>query len=147
MLGYMPARILPPTSRLRQMVAAGMTHKQIAEVLSRETGYPISRSSVSAALHRAGETSAAKKYPEELPWTIHDAHQTHYAARMLRLLGRRRKGIQNSAEADARLDSWLTQLRQAGAVVTYAPDTDEGFFYIKGEPSKPGIPVTCLDQT
>lgn len=123
-----------------------MTHKEIAEAISRETGYPVSRSTVSAALHRAGAASAAKKYPEELPWTIHEEHQTHYAARMLRLLGRRRKGIRNSAESDARLDSWLATLRESGAVVTYVPDTDEGFFYIKGEPLKKDIPVACLDQ-
>lgn len=124
-----------------------MTHKEIAETISRETGYPVSRSTVSAALHRAGASSAAKKYPAELPWTIHEAHQTHYAARMLRLLGRRRQGIRNSAESDARLDSWLGQLSQSGAVVTYAPDTDEGFFYVKGKPSEDGVPVICLDRT
>jgi hypothetical protein len=60
---------------------------------------------------------------------------------MLRLLGRRRKGIANSAEMDARLDAWLKQLKEAGAVVTYVPDTDEGFFYIKGEPDSDGVPV------
>lgn len=123
-----------------------MTHKQIAEVVSRETGYPVSRSTVSAALHRAGEAAVAKKYTEELPWTIHEAHQTHYAARMLRLLGRRRAGVQNSAEADARLDSWLAQLAEAEAVVTYVPDTDEGFFYVAGKPRANGVPVLCLDR-
>ena len=58
-----------------------------------------------------------------------------------RLLGRRRKGISNSAESDARLDSWLAQLEKAGAVVVYAPDTDDGFFYIPGVPDIEGIPV------
>lgn len=137
----MPARILPPTSELRQMVDRGMTHQQIAEEVSRKTGYPVSRSSVSAALFRAGEASVAKRYPDELPWTIREQHQTHYAARMLRLLGRRRKGIANSAESDARLDSWLAQLEKAGAVVVYVPDTEDGFFYLPGEPDVAGIPV------
>lgn len=118
-----------------------MTHKEIAALVTRETGYPVSRSSVSAALHRAGEASSAKKYPEELPWTVREEHQTHYAARMLRLLGRRRKGITNSAESDARLDAWLRQLEGAGAVVVYEPDTDDGFFYVQGQPDIEGIPV------
>ena len=123
------------------MVDRGMTHQQIAEEVSRRTGYPVSRSSVSAALFRAGEASVAKRYPDEIPWVVHEEHQTHYAARMLRLLGRRRKGIANSAESDARLDSWLAQLEKAGAVVVYVPDTEDGFFYIPGEPDIEGIPV------
>lgn len=123
------------------MVDRGMTHQQIAEEVSRRTGYPVSRSTVSAALMRAGEASNAKKYPEEIPWTVHEEHQTHYAARMLRLLGRRRKGIANSAESDQRLDSWLAQLKDAGAVVVYHPETDDGFFYIPGTPDIEGIPV------
>lgn len=137
----MPAKVLPPTSRLRSLVEQGMTHQEIADLVSRETGYPVSRSSVSAALHRAGNSQRAKKYTDELPWTVKEEHQTHYAARMLRLLGRRRKKIANSAEQDARLDSWLNQLAEAGAVVVYVPDTEDGFFYVEGTPDKPGIPI------
>lgn len=118
-----------------------MTHAEIAAEVSRRTGYKVSRSSVSAALFRAGEAQVAKKYPEEIPWTVKEGHQTHYAARMLRLLGRRRKGIANSAESDARLDSWLRQLEKSGAVVVYFPDTEDGFFYVQGAPDVPGVPV------
>ena len=139
---FMPARILPPTSRLKAMIESGMTHQEIADTVTRETGYRVSRSTVSAALHRAEETSPAKKYPQEIPWVVREKHQTHYAARMLRLLGRRRKGIANSAESDQRLDAWLSSLAEAGAVVTYVPDTADGFFYVEGEPDTPGVPVS-----
>lgn len=122
-----------------------MTHAQVAEAIARETGYPVSRSTVSAALHRAGESESAKKYPEELPWRVREEHQTHYAARMLRLLGRRRKGIRNTPEMDDRLDSWLKKLEDAGAVVVYVPDTEDGFFYVAGEPAIAGIPVASLE--
>lgn len=123
------------------MVDKGLTHEKIAEILTRQTGYPIKRSSVSAALSRAGEASAAKRYVEEIPWRVRQEHLTHYAARMLRLLGRRRAGINNSAETDKRLDAWLRQLAEAEAVVTYVEDTPEGFFYIKASPDVEGIPV------
>ena len=97
---------------------------------------------MSAALHRANKTAPAKRYPEEIPWQVQERHQRHYAARMLRLLGRRRAGVRNSAENDARLDAWLRQLQSAGVVVTYYRDTDDGFFYREGlEPDQPGIPV------
>jgi hypothetical protein len=123
-----------------------MTHAQIATLLSRETGHQVSRSTVSAALHRAGDSDHAKKYPEELPWRVRQEHQTHYAARMLRLLGRRRAGITNSAESDARLDAWLRNLEAHGAVVVYVEDTEEGFFYVEGKPDAKGIPVAQLDS-
>lgn len=137
----MPARILPPASELRRL-AQDHTHQEIADLISRQTGYPIARSTVSAALHRAGESESAKKYPDEIPWRVRSEHQTHYAARMLRLLGRRNRGINNSAEMDSRLDSWLDQLRGAGAVVVYFPETEDGFFYVTGKPDNDlGIPV------
>ena len=123
------------------MVERGLTHQQIADVVTRETGYKVSRSTVSAALHRAQESAPAKKYPDEIPWRVREEHQTHYAARMLRLLGRRRAKIANSEEADKRLDSWLKQLREAGAVVTYVEDTPEGFHYVAGVPEPNGVPI------
>lgn len=137
----MPARVLPSRDELQKMLERGMTHREIAEAVSRETGHPVRRSTVSAAIHRAGLSDAAKKYSDELPWTVREEHLTHYAARMLRLLGRRRAGIQNSAEMDARLDGWLRQLDENHAVVTYLPETSEGFFYVDGEPNEKGIPI------
>lgn len=124
------------------MLQRGMTHQEIAEAVSRDTGHHVKRSTVSAALHRAGLTGRAKKYPDEIPWTVKEEHLTHYAARMLRLLGRRRAGIQNSAEMDQRLDAWLAQLRDSNSVVVYVPKTEQGFFYVDGE-WKNGIPVNA----
>ena len=123
------------------MLRSGMTHAEIAEQVSRETGHPVRRSTVSAAIHRMGLTQPAKRYTEEIPWTVREQHLTHYAARMLRTLGRRRKGITNSAEMDARLDAWLKLLQDHHSVVAYVPDTQEGFFYVDGEPNELGIPI------
>lgn len=138
----MPARVLPSKTELRQMLDSGMTHAQIAAEVSRQTGRPVRRSTVSSAIHRAGLSGPHKLYEEELPWTIKEKHLTAYPPRMLRLLGRRRAGVQNSAEMDARLDAWLAQLRREHAVVAYVPETDQGWFYVDGEPDADGIPIT-----
>lgn len=127
------------------MVERGMTHAQIAQAVFQQTGYPVATKTVSAALSRANATSPAKRYPQELPWTVREEHQTHYAARMLRLLGRRNSGVQNSAEAEQRLDSWLAKLAHSEAVVIYVPETASGFFYVQGEPDVPGIPVSTVE--
>lgn len=123
------------------MLRSGLTHKQIAEAVSREVGQPISRSTVSAALLRAGLSSRAKKYEEEIPWIVRQEHQTHYAARMLRLLGRRRSGLQNSTEMEERLDSWLASMKEAHALVTYVPELDDGFVYVDGDFPENGVPI------
>lgn len=122
-----------------------MTHQEIAEVVSRETGHNVKRSTVSAAIHRAGLSGRAKKYENEIPWTVKEDHLTHYAARMLRLLGRRNAGIQNSQEMDDRLDSWLDLLKREHAVVVYHRDLPDGFAYVDGEPNELGIPVGPVD--
>ena len=137
----MPSKILPPKDELKKLLEAGLTHKEIALAVSKATGVPVSRSTVSAAVHRAGLSEPNKKYNDEIPWTLKEEHMTHYAARMLRLLGRRRRGIQNSQEMDERLDSWLNMLREEHAVVTYLPNTRDGFFYVDGDFNKDGIPI------
>lgn len=119
----------------------GMTHAQIADEVSRRTGYKVARSTVSAALLRSGNARRAKKHVEEIPWTVKTEHRTHYAARMLALLGRRRSGAGNTPENDQRLDTWLSQLKSSGAVVVYVPDTPEGFYYIEGPWDRPDVPI------
>lgn len=117
-----------------------MTHKQIAEWVRVQTGVPVATSTVSVALQRAGFAEPAKKYEKHLPWQIHSVHSHHYAARMLRVMARRDSG-QQVAEANLqRLDSWLGTLKNMHAVVAYVPESEEGFFYVDGDPVD-GVPI------
>jgi hypothetical protein len=120
-----------------------MTHQEIATEVERVTGEHVSRSSVSAALSRAGLSKQAQRYDQEIPWRVRVEHMTAYPARMLRLLGRRRAGLElNPHEAD-RLDSWLDALAERNLVVAYCPD-QTGFLYVHadevGDGAK-GIPI------
>jgi hypothetical protein len=96
----------------------------------RDTGHPVSRSSVSAALHRAGISGNQSRYREELPWRVKVQHIREYPARMLRLLGRRRSGQELTEAENKRLDAWLRQLEDNNAVVGYDPNSKFGFYYI-----------------
>lgn len=127
-------------SELRRMVDSGLTHAQIAERVAAETGYPVAPKTVSAALSRAGETKQ-RRYERELPWRVKTDHLYRYEAQMLRALGKRNAGLPESEYARTRLDSWLRKLESNGLVVVYVPDTEEGFFLIKGERDDPGVPV------
>lgn len=141
----MPApRILPPTDELKRLVMMGLTHQQIADYLHEKQGLKVSRSSVSAALSRAGLTEReGMRYKEELPWRIKADHMTQYPARMLRILGRRRADIELTEDEDSRLDAWLEALEEREIVVAYCPD-GPGFIYVdtdeKGDGSN-GIPI------
>jgi hypothetical protein len=69
-------------------------------------------------------------------------HSKHYAARMLRLLGRRDAGERLSEHDGQRLEAWLDKLRTERCVVAYAPDTEEGFFYVEAPKGRqPRVPI------
>jgi len=123
-------RLIPDRTELRRLVGAGKTHQQIADIVFERTGQRVTRGAVSAAISRANLSSHASRYKDHLPWRVRVEHSKHYAARMLRLLGRRDGGEQLNEDDELRLDSWLAKIQQKKVVVAYAPDTEEGFFYV-----------------
>ena len=138
---HMGKVVLPDTQRLEALRKEGLTYKQIAEWVENKTGQRVSPASVGAALSRAGKTKARPRYDKHLPWVVRAEHMHHYAARMLRLMGRRDNGLKLSAEDNRRLDSWLSSLEEEAAVVVYAPDSEDGFYYVDGRPTADGIPI------
>lgn len=136
-------RLLPATSDLVRLVEAGLTHQQIADHIKDTVGIVVSRSTVSAALSRAGVAREGMRYKQELPWRVKAEHLTQYQARMLRLLGRRRADGELTDEEDARLDSWMESLEENNWVVGYAPDRG-GFIYVDSDEvgdGSNGIPI------
>ena len=135
-------RILPPVAELQKLVDQGMTHAQIASKLSQKTGHKIARSTISAALSRAGASDTGTRYAEEIPWRVRGEHLTQYPVRMLRLLGRRHKKIDLRADEAQRLDNWLAGLHQKNLVVAYSPEA--GFMYVEADEvhdGQDGIPI------
>lgn len=127
-------RYLPSDSILQRMVERGMTHAQIAEEVSRETGVRIARSTVSAALSRAGLTQRVR-YLDTIPWSpIKTEHNHHYALTMLRAKAKRDQGIELDSDLEERLDSWLQRLADNDAVVAYVYESPDGFYYVPREP-------------
>jgi hypothetical protein len=126
-------RLLPELDVLVKLRKRGLTHAEIADEVERMTGHKVSRSTVSAALSRAGETDRTNpRYSDELPWRVKPQHLTQYQARMLRLLGRRRSGMELTEDQAARLDSWMSALDENGWVAAYCPD-GPGFIYVQAD--------------
>lgn len=123
-------RYLPSDAKLAEL-ARTMTHAQIAEYVYKTTGVKVGRSTVSAALSRAGLTNRIR-YSDALPWErIKIEHNGHYAAQMLRAGARIEAGQKVSDDLSDRYESWKARLDAEDAVVHYDPDTGEGFFYVK----------------
>lgn len=125
-----PTRVIPPAHELRHLLAQGHTHQEIADLVYETTGIPVTRGAVSSAVSRAGMSAQGKRYTDTLPWRVKIEHSKHYAARMLRLLGRRRAGEVLHEQDGQRLDSWLEKMDAEGTVVAYIPETAEGFHYM-----------------
>lgn len=140
----MPApRLLPSVGELVALLEQGLTHQEIADHLRHTQGVAVSRSSVSAALSRAGVSKVGMRYKDELPWKVRAEHLTQYPARMLRLLGRRRSSVELTDEEDSRLDAWLESLEDKEIVVAYAPENG-GFIYVDADEigdGKNGVPI------
>jgi len=80
---------------------------------------------------RYGLAENKPRYRNSLPWRVRDEHGTHYAARMLRLYGRKQQTPDKlNIDESQRLRSWLDMLDREQAIVGYDPDSDEGFYYI-----------------
>lgn len=139
-----PPRKTPDISQLLMWRDLGWTHQQMVDHIFATTGIIVARSSISAALSRAGRTTTQERYADCLPWKVRTRHLKEYPAQMLRLLGKRRHGVPMSEEQERRLDVWLSSLRQANAIVGYDPDNDEkGFHYIDPRPGEGdnGVPI------
>jgi len=139
--------ILPPAATLAAMRKKGMTYKQITDKVSADLGYPVSQAGVTSAITRSGlaldvgRVRTAKKYPEEIPWTLPREHAMAWPVRMLRLLGKRRTGAELSEYRAGQLDPWLKMLAAYNLVVGYCPEI--GFVYIADvyQDGPTGVPI------
>ena len=124
----MPAPRYLPSEKILGDMAERMTHQQIADQVYRDTGYRVSRSSVSVALSRVAMTKPKRRHT--IPWRVKSEHNNRYPIVMLRLLARRQDGEQLTTEQATRLNSWLARCDRDSVIVAYAPSTEEGTFYV-----------------
>lgn len=76
-----------------------------------------------------------------IPWAVERQHRWGYPITMLRAEARRRSGLELSEDTEHRVNVWIRNLKDDGAVVHYDPDTEEGFFYVA---ARPGIDTDLI---
>jgi hypothetical protein len=120
-----PPTLVPDKTTLRRLIDDGYTHAQIGVM------YGVTREAISGAARRYGLSSQRSRHDDTLPWKVRAVHAMEYPARMLRLLGRRRKGSAMNAAEASELDGWLAKLERDGTIVAYQPSDEQfGFKYI-----------------
>jgi hypothetical protein len=77
--------------------------------------------------------------PDLIPWKVREEHGWATPLTLLRLEARRRNGFELRPVDQTRLDNWLKELEESGAVVHYDPDTADGFHYVPREPEDDDI--------
>lgn len=100
-----------------------------------ERGIHLRPSTISMAKRRYG-LDVREPHADLIPWLVHEDHRGLYAAKMLRLEGRRRRGDQLDADQLRYLENWKQKMADDGTVVHYEYDTDEGWFYV---PRRDGV--------
>ena len=134
------ARLVPSDQELKRLLERGFTHDDIVAHVWDTEHKRVSRSTVSAAISRAGLSETQNRYTDEIPWRVSGQHLRDYQPRMLRLLGRRRAGETLNDLENSRLDNWLKMLAEDNAVVAYDPEV--GFGYVDRSPEDPtDVPI------
>lgn len=133
--------LVPDKTKLKSYLNKGMTQKQIVEQWEADSGIRVSRSAIAMAINRYGLESAKPRarYEDMLPWRVIEEHRMATEARLLRMEARRRRGLPLDQEQLTWLTHWREELDKANAVVTYDPNTVEGFFWVHREPTDDDI--------
>ena len=115
-----------------KMLRSGATQQEVAD------RFGVTQAAVSANIQRGNiKVDTGRAEGRAMPWyPIRPEHRDRYLARMLRANHRREQGLKNAPVLDAMLDKFLQAAAEEDFVITYDPDTEEGFFRV---PRRPGI--------
>lgn len=129
---------VPGKSEMEAYLKRGLTQAQIVEAWEEDSSKRVSRSAIAMAIERYGLKSSKPRprYEDMIPWTVKTEHASRRDVEYLRAEGRRRKGEALSEKEARRLTEWKKLLKEKGAVVTYNPDSEQGFFWVPFDPEK-----------
>ena len=124
-------------STVQKYVEAGLTQAEMVERWLQDFGEKKSRTAFAMAISRYGITPVRSRprYDELLPWRVKMDHLMEHEPRMLRLLARRRRGLDISDDESGMLEKWIREMHQTDAVVAYEAETAQGWFLVPRLPT------------
>jgi hypothetical protein len=145
----MPVKTLPDQD-VRRLLKQGLGPTEIARALA-EVGIHVTPNAVTMWATRHHIAPRTRRYNSMIPWKVAPRHKHLWAAKMLRLEGRRRAGDVLSEAQLRMLDKWkinMAALCEGGAVIHYDPDlllsgqtAPQGWHYV---PRRPGIDTDLI---
>ena len=144
----MTQQMVPGKTELERYLSRGMTQQQIADAWFEDSGIRVVRSAIGMALARYGlkGTRTQERYEDLIPWQVAPEHKTHYDVRMLRREARRRRGLPQSDKDSNELENWKRRLHEAGAVITYDPLTEQGFWWLSKDDAENPDPSGLIER-
>lgn len=117
------------------MLRSGMTQLDVVRVY-RERGISVAQSAISQAISTGRIKVDTKRNRGAIPWKLKPEHRHLHAARMLRTLARLEAGLEVGPSLLEQVRTWREGLELEDSVITYDPDTEEGFWRV---PRRHGI--------
>lgn len=124
-------------AEVKRWYEGGMTYQEMSDMYLEKYNLEVAPSTFSSVRIRQGWPGRLVLDNPLVPWRVKEEHSKKYLLAMLQREQRRRLGILESATHPAEVVlAWANSLRERGAVVTYEPDTEQGFFLT---PARPGV--------
>lgn len=114
---------------VEQMLRSGKTQKEVVSIY-RQRGIDISQSAISQAIANGRIKVDTNRNLGSLPWKLMPEHRHLHAARMLRTQARLDAGREVGVTLVKQVQTWREGLLLEDCVITYRPDTHEGFWRV-----------------
>lgn len=122
-------------NEVEQMLRAGATQLEVVRTY-RARGVDVTQSAISQAISSGRIKVNTDRNSGGIPWKLRPEHRHLHAARMLRTQARLDAGLEVGPSLLDQVRTWREGLLIEDSVITYDPETKEGFWRV---PRRPGI--------
>lgn len=119
----------------------GKTFRWMTEEHERKYGRKPSIAAFQSVVRRRELPPRSLRNNPLIPWKVSREHQKKWTHKQLRNENRRRNGMPIAQMDLIELERWKLGLEQAGAVVDYRRDTEDGYFLV---PRRDGIDTDLI---
>jgi hypothetical protein len=129
-------------NEIEQLLRQGKTQLEVV-AMYRDRGVDITQSAISQAISTGRIKVNTDRNRGGIPWQLKPEHRHLHAARMLRTQARLDAGLEVGVTLLSQLVTWKEGLEIENSVITYDPETKEGFWRV---PRRPGIDLGLVRE-
>lgn len=128
--------------RAEQLLREGRSQREVAELMG------VSQPAISQAISRGEIHFENKRFAKgkAVPWTVAPQHKDQHLVRMLRVRHRKDQGLTSAGPLERMYATFIRQMEKDDAVVTYDPETPDGFYRVRRRPGVDDHPLIRRDD-